>query len=157
MVSYKSNRKNGFSYWLKQLLFGLFAFAIVLAASYVFPELLPSKNTTWILLFIILSINHLISLSSYNWINEVFVDPENRILSVEYYNIRKGKKICKFQFDELKIRTNRGRLFNKSKILSISIFEGREEQFEISRAKDGYSQETLNTLAAHFELLTHPV
>lgn len=157
MTNYKSKRINGFWHIIKQWLIGVLVLALFPLLAYVAPDLLPFKNTNWVFLLILFSISRFAAISRFNWINDVIIDPDKRSLLVKYYNLYEGKSSEVFHFDNLRIRINKGKLFNRSNISSVSILKGKKEEYEITKQKDGYSMESVKELAALLESLTHPV
>jgi hypothetical protein len=157
MPNYKSGRINGFWRIMKQWLIGVLVLTLFPLLAYVAPDLFPFKNTNWVFLLIFFSISHFATISRFNWVNEVIIDPDQRSLLVKYYNLYEGIASEVFHFDNLRIRINKGRLFNRSNISSVSILKGKKEEYEISKQKDGYSRASVKELAALLESLTHPV
>jgi hypothetical protein len=157
MVIYQSERTNKFDTSIKQWLINLLIYSILPIADYLFPQFGIFKNTDWTALFVVFSISNLIQLCRYDRVNEIHIDTNRKKILVRYYDFNEGQTSKALSFENLKVRINKGLLLNRSSVQSISLLDGKSEEFEISTYKDGYLKKSLSDLAGYLESLTHPV
>ena len=157
MTIYSSDRTNISRHLLTSWLTGVLILVLIAVISPFLPDWFPFKDTDWVLPVIFFTFGQLWMCTVYDWVKEIRIDTVNRKLFVHYYNIYEGKNSQALPFTELRIKIDRGKKDDSPDVRSIRFLKGNRLEFEISKQKDGFSDETLNSLAFYLELLTRPV
>jgi hypothetical protein len=103
------------------------------------------------------SLQALIKFIQEDAINEIKVDTQKRHVQIQFYDANRGQVTETLPFDALQIKVTRLIWFKNGNANAIYFFTGKRKMFEITKAKDGFSKETINGLSFELESLTSPV
>lgn len=155
MITFESNRKNSFFTVFKNWAIALIPIAIFCLIQYHFhlinanPTLIPIASI-FALLFIFYD-----GLTETR-INCINIDVENKIVSLQFYNLYNGQNQKKFQFAELQIKIQKPKRKWWNSEIIINILTNKSGNFSITKHKDGFALKTLEQLSSTLEKLTTP-
>lgn len=148
-----NNRKTVF----RNLAITLVLWFILFASDYLIDsyQLMTNFSYAWVLVFLMFT--SYIEYSSKDYINHVIIDPANHQLIIQYYNYHKGQVENCIALDLARIKINKSFWSKSKETSSIYLFNGNKGFFEISKIKDGFSINTINSLGQYLESLTRPI
>lgn len=151
-----NNQRSIFKKWLRYSLL----VSIPVCIAFLFPQLhwfIQKDRNFWIIMTCVLSLQALIRFIQEDAINEIAIDARKRQVQFQFYDDNRGQVTETISFDTLQIKINRLIWVKNGNVNAIYFFTAKRKMFEITKAKDGFSTETINSLSLALESLTSPV
>jgi hypothetical protein len=90
-------------------------------------------------------------------INEITIDIGKRQVQIQFYDANRGQVTEILPFEYLQLKVNRLIWFKNGNVNSLYFFSAKKKMLEVTKTKDGFSTETINSLSNKLESLTSPV
>ena len=154
MTWYKSHRHNDFRYIFRQWLITTLLVFIPIFIDIIFPQVNFINRSNWYVIISVLSITTLIRLCQEDRVNEIIVDPEFREITFKYYDINEGQVWKSYPFEQIRLQISKNKMPWVFEPVNICFFIGRSEIMSVSKSKDGFSVQVLESLSRTLEDLT---
>jgi hypothetical protein len=161
---FKSQRHNNFRYIVREWAITTLTISAPLLLDILMPELDLVNRSYWYYFIPAFSFFRFIGLCQLDRVNEIVIDTNLREVSFKYYDINEGEVWKSYPFETLRLKISPNKLnwlSNKMswlfEPLTIYFLKGRQEVMSISKSKDGFSMETLESLKRTLEELTSTI
>ena len=119
------------------------------------PNLVNSSY--WFLFLPFYSLLSFIQLCQQDRVNEIIIYTDFKEVSFKYYDINEGQVYKTYSFETLRLQISKTkRTFRFLRPIEINFLVGRWEVMSLSKSKDGFSTQDLDSLSSALNVLTTP-
>jgi hypothetical protein len=157
MTWYRSQRHNNFRYIFRQWLITTLTISTPLFVDLLLPQLNLVNRSYWYMFIPAFSFLRFIGLCQEDRVNEIIIDTDFREITFKYYDIHERQVWKSYSFESLHLDISASRTGWLFEPLTIYFLKGKREVMSVSRSKDGFSFETLESLKGTLEGLTSTI